>query len=176
MLTSPSFAGGPSGFSLIEVMVALAIFAIAMMLGAPSFTIAMKNAQVRTVTESIQNGLQVARNEALRRNGPVEFALDTDTGWTITTRIPNTKDAAVQQRPKGEGSSANVSATLSPVGASVVFDGLGRVVNAAPLAQVDVASAVAGTHKLRVQVSSGGQIRMCNPDPDIPSSDPRYCL
>jgi type IV fimbrial biogenesis protein FimT len=172
----PSSVGRQTGFSLIELMIALAIVGIALMLGAPSFSIWMQNTQVRTVSESIQNGLQVTRNEALRRNGRVEFALKTDTSWTVTAKIPGEADVTVEQRAKDEGASANVTATLTPAGGLAVFNGFGRVDNATPLTQVDVQSAVTGTRTLRIQISGGGQIRMCDPDSSIPNTDPRYCL
>ncbi|MBV8208658.1 MAG: GspH/FimT family pseudopilin [Burkholderiaceae bacterium] len=63
------------GFTLIELAVALAIAAVLLSQAVPMFSTWMQNVQVRTATESIQNGLQLARAEALRRNRSVMFWL-----------------------------------------------------------------------------------------------------
>ena len=55
------------GFSLIELIVGMAILGILMGLGIPAFSDWMRNARVRTTAESALNGLQLARAEAVRR-------------------------------------------------------------------------------------------------------------
>ena len=49
------------GFTLIELMVGLAIFAFLMVMGAPSFATWVQNSHIRTATEAIQNGIHLAR-------------------------------------------------------------------------------------------------------------------
>jgi len=63
------------GFSLIELAVVLAVVAILYRIAAPSFGGWISNTQTRTAAESIQNGLQLARAEAIRRNRSVIFWL-----------------------------------------------------------------------------------------------------
>ena len=63
------------GFSLVELMVTVAVLSLLMTLAVPSFNEWIQNGRIRTAAESIQNGLQVARAEAVRRNARVEFAL-----------------------------------------------------------------------------------------------------
>lgn len=77
------------GVTLIELAVVLTIAAILMMQAAPRFSAWMLNVQIRTATESIQNGLQLARSEAIRRNRSVMFWL-TSTGFPATN--PQTGD------------------------------------------------------------------------------------
>lgn len=166
------------GFTVIEAMVTIAIVALALALGIPSFSLWMQNSQVRTVAESIQNGLQVARNEALRRNCRVEFLMNGDTSWTVTAKNCGAPgDVVVQERAKGEAAGSNITVISDPVGTTTAtFDGFGRVIDAAPFTQVDVQSAVSGTKKLRIQIKGGGgQIRLCDPDTAILATDPRYC-
>ena len=55
------------GFSLIELIVVLAVLAILLAAGASNFSVWMTNSRIRTTAESIQNGLQMARAEAVRR-------------------------------------------------------------------------------------------------------------
>ncbi|MFZ2541189.1 MAG: GspH/FimT family pseudopilin, partial [Gallionella sp.] len=64
-----------SGFTLIELMITLVILAIAMALGIPSYRDWVQNTQIRNAAESVQNGLQRARAEAVGRNTNVAFVL-----------------------------------------------------------------------------------------------------
>jgi type IV fimbrial biogenesis protein FimT len=63
------------GVTLIELAVVLAVVAILFAQAAPSFSAWIHNSQVRTAAESIQNGMQLARAEAIRRNRSVMFWL-----------------------------------------------------------------------------------------------------
>ena len=56
------------GVTLIELLTALIIIGLLFGLGVPSFGGWIQNAQIRTAAEAIQNGLQLARVEAVRRN------------------------------------------------------------------------------------------------------------
>ena len=56
------------GFTLIELMVALAIAALLLLLGMPSFTTFLRNSEIRSTAESLVNGLRAASAEAARQN------------------------------------------------------------------------------------------------------------
>lgn len=66
------------GFSLIELVVVIAILAVLLGLGMPSLTAYLENAKVRAAAENLLAGLQQARAEAIRLNTPVEFLLTND--------------------------------------------------------------------------------------------------
>ena len=171
------------GFTIIELSIALVIAAFLVAMGAPAFTIWLTDTQIRTVAESIQDGLQIARNEALRRNTFVEFQIQTDTGWSIIAKRPGTADESVQSRPAKEGVKVAIVVTMTPAGASVVrFDSFGRVATVdangnplTPVSRVDVSAALAGTRPLSVQMGAGGRVRMCDPAISLTSDDPRKC-
>jgi type IV fimbrial biogenesis protein FimT len=63
------------GFSLIELLIGIAVLAVLVGLGIPAFTTMLRNFQIRTAAEAVANGLQVARTEAVRRNTTVRFQL-----------------------------------------------------------------------------------------------------
>jgi type IV fimbrial biogenesis protein FimT len=69
-----------SGFTAIEMMIALAIMGILVSLAIPSFTTYIDNTKVKTTAQSFLSGVQSARSEALRRNSPVDFIV-TDTAY-----------------------------------------------------------------------------------------------
>jgi type IV fimbrial biogenesis protein FimT len=171
---------GQLGVSMIEIMVGVAIIAILMGMGVPSFRDWIQSSQIRTAAEAVQNGLQLARTEAVRQNTSVQFVLDAGYGWTVgcvtaTASCP----ATIQSRPGTEGSSNAVVAGVS-LPATIVFNGLGRVTPAAATT-FTVSNPTGGNCKtnggamrcLDVSISTGGQIRMC--DPALASSDPRGC-
>jgi type IV fimbrial biogenesis protein FimT len=63
------------GFTLVELAVTMAVMAILMLLAAPSFTDWVRNTQIRSVADAMQNGLRLAQAEAVRRSRLVVFSL-----------------------------------------------------------------------------------------------------
>lgn len=94
------------GLSLIELIVSVSIVAVLMALGIPNFITWSQNSQIRNVAESIQNGLQTARTEALRRNTMVRFQL--------TTTADNT--CAISTGPASWVVNLGTSTTNDPTG------------------------------------------------------------
>jgi len=190
------------GFNLIEIMVSLTVLAILIALGAPSFGEWLQNQQIRAATEAIVNGMQVARGEAIKRNLAVQLTLDLPSGWTVCEATKQPCDGTlladpvrvqdvIQSRSGREGTS-NAQAKPQPGAqpnraSAVTFSPLGSVLTTnsdggSPLTQVDVVNtqgeciAAGGPMRcLRVVVSGGGSIRMCDPTPGIVAPDTRAC-
>jgi type IV fimbrial biogenesis protein FimT len=167
-----------SGVTLIEIFVGLAIIALLVGMAVPSFIAWMHNSQIRAAAESILNGMQVARAEAIRRNTRVEFRLGAGSDWSVT--LPTAPDPPLQTRSKNEGSAKAVVAVQPADATAVTFAGMGWVTtndDASPtLTQVDVTSSVLTgpeARPLRVIVSPGGSLKMC--DPQVAADDPRAC-
>lgn len=165
------------GFTIVELMIGIALLAILLGIAGPSFATWVQNTQIRTMSEAVQNGLHRARAEAVGRNAPVRFELMTTLdntcapsttgrnwvvsmdGATANCASTNMADAAapvaprlIQARPSGDGSrNAVVAASQS----SIAFNGLGRVtpVPAADIT-IDITNPAGGTC-----AGSGGSMR-----------------
>lgn len=152
------------------MVISIAIIAILMALAVPSFKVMLTNAQIRTAAQALYDGLQLARVEAVRRNERVLFTKGAQSGWTVSIE---SNSSTVQARPSTEGSSiAQVAVTPSDA-TRVTFNALGRVVantnTSASISQldIDVPTSVlpaTDTHEMRVTVSAGGAIRLCDPN------------
>ncbi len=188
-------------------MVGLVIAAVLFALGAPNFSAFIQNSKIRNAAEAIQNGLSLARVEAVRRNANIQFVLGSSSSWTVgcQTAVADLDSdgvadcpSIIQTRLTAEGST-NAVVTTSEVVAStnainaaptftstLSFNSLGRVTSgtlpAGNNAIFDVSNPTGGTcaaesgvmRCLRVIVTSGGQVRMCDPALTRPS-DPQAC-
>jgi len=72
-----------AGYTIIELVITVAILGVLVSLGVPSFAEWLHNTQLRNGAESVLHGLQVARAEAVRRNGFVQFILLPGTGTSF---------------------------------------------------------------------------------------------
>jgi type IV fimbrial biogenesis protein FimT len=73
---------GRPGFTLIELMVTLAIVTVLLVLAVPSLQDATLNTQLRAQSNALLASLQLARSEAIKRNARVVVCKTAD--WTAT--------------------------------------------------------------------------------------------
>lgn len=184
-------ATAQTGVSLIELMIGITITGILLLAALPSFGLWLQNTQNRTAAESILNGLQLARLEAVKHNANVRFSLTNATGltsWTIGCVLTTAEcPATIQTRSSADGSAnarAGADSTVPPAPLTanyygsalaaaaglpngVTFDGTGRVPAAnvgIDITRVDITNArEAGARRYVVTVNSEGIIRMCDP-------------
>lgn len=93
------------GMTIIELMVGLTILAFLLMSGAPAVSEWIRNAQIRSASESILSGLHHARAEAVKRNTPVRF------------QLTSTLESDCALSTSGKSWVINLTATTSPAGA-----------------------------------------------------------
>jgi type IV fimbrial biogenesis protein FimT len=130
------------GFTLLELLVSMAIFTVLIALGVPTMQTWIANSKVRAVADSLQNGLRLAQAESLRRSRQVVFALTNSTtpGNGGFTAVANGSYWAVQTIPAmTDGSESATVVTTgvltwagSPVTvtgqAAICFNSMGRLV------------------------------------------------
>lgn len=208
------------GFTLIELMIGLALMAMLLALGVPEIFSYLRNAKVRSAAENLYAGMQLARAEAVRRNAFVQFVLTGDApiadnvaivtsaaggigpNWMIRSLdcVPNYTFIEGKAMVEGAGGTAPPAMIAGDDGAGnavsvVTFNGFGQsvVVNTAACTTTPATRAVfrvsgyyGGTGDasygdrctnircLNIQVSPGGQSRMCDPTV-TDATDTRSC-
>jgi type IV fimbrial biogenesis protein FimT len=176
------------------MMIALVIVAVLVVTGGPAFSAWITNNQIRASANAMLLGLQLARGEAIRRNTTVMFTLTTTVdnncnrtissgNWVVSlftpegfcANTPGTVPAQIIQiRPSSETSRAVITSDQS----QITFNGFGRA-NLPLNLCVGIAADSGGCigteseHRLKVQVTAAGQVKMCNPALD--STDPQGC-
>jgi type IV fimbrial biogenesis protein FimT len=178
------------GFSLIELMIAVVIFAFLILLAGPMYADFIANSRIRNAGEALLNGVRQTQAEAVRRNTPAWFVLDPAVGYKVYALNPDDganddgSDAAhawpVTPFVFVDQGGADVSVSGGGL-TTVTFDGLGRIIpNAdatASLTQIDITSTkVSNPRNLRVVVQAlggSGGTKLC--DRAMPSTDPAGC-
>jgi type IV fimbrial biogenesis protein FimT len=159
---------GHAGFTLVELMVTLAVLVVGATLAAPSLSQMIANYRVRGAAEGILGGLNYARTEALRRNTAVAFALAPGgSGWTVSQ-----VSTSVTLQSRTDSDSPIVASSTAAT--SVTFLATGLLQTGSQMSQVNVSSLVPGTNTRRINIFGGGLIRLCDPAVATPN-DLRRC-
>lgn len=187
------------GFSLVELMVAVALLALLLALAGPSYGIWIANAKTRTLSDTLQNGLRLAQAEAARRHRQVVFFRTTSTACTaavtasaggshwVVRSVPLVAGDPVETIQCGQIVETTDGATVTGPTA-LCFNGIGRqVANADPgiggstctlpptgTSAFDISHAQ-GDRPLRVIVTLAGSVRLCDPARTLSATAPDGC-
>lgn len=169
---------GQAGFTIVELMVTVAVIAVLVAIAAPPMRSFIENSRIRATSESLQSGLALARAESVRQNRSVEFAILAG-GWEV--RLPGS--AVPLHAASGNEGFGGIDLTVTPGGADrITFNQFGRTVanaNAsATVTSLDIEALnppSSGIYRpLRVQIQATGAPRLCKPS--APATDSRACL
>src|SRR4051812_16242329 len=80
-----SLASSEIGFTLIEMMIIVAIIGIASLIALPNYLEWQSRSELREAVTEVQNQLLLARMAALSRNAPVTVAISIANGAIRTT-------------------------------------------------------------------------------------------
>ncbi|MEJ8835735.1 GspH/FimT family pseudopilin [Ramlibacter sp. AN1133] len=180
------------GFNLVEAAVTVSVLGVLLATGLPGMTDWIRATHVRGLTETTQTGLQKARSEAMKRNKVVTFWMVTPTSTTLPddTCALSTGSAAwvVSLDDPSSHCSVSPSPTVTPriveiygpgkaadgitvtavdkdgnAASSVSFNGFGQRVGGG-MAKIDLVHAAStDVRPLRIEISTSGGIRMCDP-------------
>lgn len=170
-----------AGFTTVELMVTLLVVAILAAMAVPTMRSVVVNNRIRAVSQSVQNGLALARAEAVRLNTQVEFVLQPN-GWVV--RDVRAPPGTVLQRASGNEGGNGLTLTVAPAGADrVTFNSFGQTPTVNPsngslaITQLDIESPnppSSGRYRpLRVELFAGGMSRAC--DPAAEATEARAC-
>jgi type IV fimbrial biogenesis protein FimT len=191
------------GFTLIELMISVSILGILLLLGLPTYRQWIINTRIRSATESIQNGLRVARNEAVQRATAVRFQLTSASSgadWTVcvlqpaATACPAAATSSTLQSFAGADGTQGVQVGAStaigklPVSAApaaisggvpggITFNSLGRpsAFGTSSVLRIDVTDPAPASRRLVTTISAGGLVDMCDPKISFSANSPQGC-
>lgn len=165
-----------SGFSLVELIIAIAILAILLAIGLPSFQGSLRSNRVTSTTNELIASISLARSEALRNPGGAVLCTTEDgatcggnwnNGWMVWVDVdgdgaPGGPNDRVLRYVQGKNQ-MNVTAT-SPGGAafasSITFDNRGRADLFTRTITVQPDVCPAGVQLVReIDISLSGQAR-----------------
>lgn len=172
------------GFTLIELMVTIAIAAVLMMVGVPSFVAFQRNSQLTSAANSFIAALSAARGEAMKRGRQAvvvpRAGNDWATGWTVFVDTDNNQqfngsDILITQQgalpayfsATGQGTAKSSPAYImfNPSGYTQTSDSTFR--SAALKIERNDISDTAKTRQTRIVViARTGRARVCQPATD----------
>jgi type II secretion system protein H len=144
-----------SGFTLIEVMIVVAILGIAASIGVPNYLEWNARNQLRQAVSEIQSQLVLARLVAMNRNSPVSVTLAVTAGRVQFSAV----DASLSQVIQPIQMMSTVIG-LSPAPASVAFSPLGTRSGGGTTNQLIVISNNRGL-SYSVQITPRGKVKWC---------------
>jgi prepilin-type N-terminal cleavage/methylation domain-containing protein len=164
------------GFTMVELLIAMAIAAILLMLVMPTYAEFMRNTRIRNTADSLAGGIRLAQAEAIRRNQNVELIVDPANGWSI--RDPITPSILHNEPFSDTGGQIIVDPSVPPA-VKLTYSPLGQLIlptnpddGSTTMTSIAVRHAVAPSRELTVITDVfGAGVRVCdNDDPTVNAS------
>lgn len=159
-----------SGFTLIEMMVAMTVAAILLTIAIPSFTHMIDQNRLKGAAEMLYADLRFARAEAIMRNKPVQISFNANSStWCYGLKVnancdcqvtdpANSGYCEIDNVPKIVSSAEFSGVSISGMASSFSFNPLrGKADSGTTKFQS------ADNEKLHVVVSGLGRVRLCSP-------------
>ncbi len=137
------------GFTVLELMVTLAVAGVLVTVGVPGFTEIVRNNRVTAQTNELVTAINLARSEAIKRGRNVAVAVtESGNGWAATVTVGGNELRVIQRPASNVTLMDDVTVTFGANGAP------------AGVATFDLQpySNCTGTQRRRVQVTAAGQV------------------
>ena len=171
------------GFTLIELMVTLAIAALSMLVAVPSLTAYKRNAELTSATNTLLAAINAARGEAMKRGMnalvvPTNNGTDWNTGWVVFVDKDRsgTYSGNIDSTVLAQGALAsyfNVTGNGSAAASApyVMFDasgyskikGGGFGALTLTLSRTDISGSALYEQTRRIVIANTGRARTCKP-------------
>lgn len=168
-----------NGFSLIELMVVLAIATILLGIGVPAFAAMLRNQRVTTAVNDLFAAIHLARSEAVQRGQRVDLMPSDGNNWA-NGWIIFIDENGNHQVDNGEAVLFTHDAIPKDIGISsaltdasfqyIAYNGTGRTRTDASDQQPQVGTlsfSLAGVAKRRIKLNFLGRPRTCDPESDL---------
>jgi type IV fimbrial biogenesis protein FimT len=162
------------GFTLFELLIVVAIIAIAMLIAVPSMVSFAKNAELVSTTNTLLASINAARSEAMKRGmdamvRPSDPA-DWSKGWVVFVDVARNGNASDASNIIIATQSA-LPSYFSVIGFNVAFNASGFAKGSPPngtftIARNDVTSSELQQETRKIIVDLTGRVRSCRPDTD----------
>lgn len=172
-----------SGFTLLELMVALVVVSILLTVGLPGFSASVRQNCTITAANTMLTVLTAARSEALKRDRNVGICKSKD-GVACATGSAVTWDSGYLMYVDADGDREKDAAEVViraeiPLSTCTTITGAGNFINrvtynglgkASSNSNFRVVANDSDRHQRRVVISPSGRPRVCNPDKVTSSS------
>lgn len=160
--SKPGVRQANSGFTMIELMIVVAIMAILIALAAPSFNGLIERWRVRDSAEALTSTAYFARSEAIKRGGGI--TIDASGGWNTGWKVSHTQNGTTTEL-KVNAAPSKVAIVQSNNKTTLYVDRWGMLseTNGGAAAAMDIALYPTGkgatdNSAIRLCIASGGRI------------------
>jgi type IV fimbrial biogenesis protein FimT len=168
------------GFTLVELVIVLAIAAVMMSIALPDLRQLIRSQQLKVAVSDLFGAVELTRSQAIARGRKVELvpadgaSLDWKRGWVVFVdqdgdRRPSASEEVIMRHgPLAEGITLGATFSSQPGEPYLAYNGMGRSCSdtSSLAARFGTLSMVQGGQTRRIKINMLGRARICDPARD----------